>query len=164
MRGTLAAILLAGLATAGCARPAPLTHTFSSERALAEAVLGALAARDIAALQALPLSEREFREAVWPDLPASRPEANVPFDYAWRTLAQNSRGQLAETFHQHAGRRYTLIRLQFDGRQTDSGRFRVHRGSRVLVRDDAGRERQLRLFGSVLERDGRYKLFSYVAD
>ena len=84
-------VALAVLA-AGCARPRALSHTFSSEHALAERVLGALAARDIAALQALPLSEREFRMAVWPALPSSRPDVGLPTDYAWwRTDVRNRR-------------------------------------------------------------------------
>jgi hypothetical protein len=149
---------------AGCSRPPALAHTFSSEDALAERVLGALAARDITALQALPLSEGEFRDVVWPELPASRPDANVPLDYAWRTLAQNSRGHLAKTVHEHGGRRYRLLRVQFDGGSTSFRSFTVHRRARLVVRDAEGRERQLRLFGSVLERDHEFKLFSYVSE
>lgn len=159
-----AVTLLAGALAAGCARPPALSQTFSSEAALAERILGALAARDIAALQALPLSEDEFRDVVWPELPASRPEARVPLDYAWRTLAQNSRGHLHEAVHEHGGRRYRLLRVRFDGGSTPYGSFTVHRRARVVVRDAAGGERQLRLFGSVLEHDRRFKLFSFVAD
>lgn len=158
------AIALVAALAAGCSHPPALAHTFSSEHALADRVLGALAARDIAALQALPLSEREFREAVWPELPSSRPEMNVPVDYAWQTLAQNSLRHLHETMRAHGGRRYRLVDVRFDGDTTRYGAFTVRRRSRVIVRDEHGEERQLRLFGSVLERDGRFKLFSYVAD
>ncbi len=157
-------MLSIGALAAACSRPPALAHTFSSEDALAERVLGALAARDITALQALPLSEGEFRRVVWPELPASRQEANVPLDYAWRTLDQNSRGHLAETVHEHGGRRYHLVRVQFDGGSTPYRSFTVHRRARVVVRDATGEEHHLRLFGSVLERGREFKLFSYVAD
>jgi hypothetical protein len=32
------------------------------------------------------------------------------------------------------------------------------------VKDAGGNERQMRVFGSVLEKDRRYKVFSYVID
>jgi hypothetical protein len=32
------------------------------------------------------------------------------------------------------------------------------------LRDEAGEVRELKLFGSMLELDGRYKLFSFVVD
>jgi hypothetical protein len=163
MRAAGSVILVAALAC-GCSRPPALANTFSSEHALADRVLGALAARDIAALQALSLSEREFREAVWPELPSSRPEMNVPVEYAWRTLAQNSAGHLYETIRAHGGRRYDLVRVQFDRETSRYGSFTVLRGSRLIVRDERGTQLHLRLFGSILERDGRFKLFSYVAD
>jgi hypothetical protein len=34
----------------------------------------------------------------------------------------------------------------------------------LVVRDEAGAERRLRLYGSTLERDGRFKVFSFVVD
>ena len=40
----------------------------------------------------------------------------------------------------------------------------MHRESRLVVRDEHGAEMQLRFFGSVLERDGEYKVFSFVVD
>jgi hypothetical protein len=40
----------------------------------------------------------------------------------------------------------------------------VHRESVVLARFPDGSERRVRVFGSVLEQDGRYKVFSYVVD
>jgi hypothetical protein len=151
------------LATAGPERPA-LAHTFSSERALADRVLGALAARDIAALQALPLSEQEFRHIVWPELPASRPDMGMPSEYAWRTLAQNSLANLAQMLDSHGGHRYRLVDVVFDGETTRYASFTVRRKARLIVHDQRGTERHLRLFGAVVERNGRFKLFSYVAD
>jgi hypothetical protein len=157
-------LLIVVMLAQACAERPQLSHTFRSEHALAERVLGALAARDIAVLEALPLSEQEFEQVVWPDLPASRPEMNLPADYAWRTLAQNSRGYLARLLATHGGRRYRLVRIDFDGETTHYDAFVVHRKSRLVIQDEAGHERTLRLFGSVLERAGEFKLFSYVAD
>ena len=40
----------------------------------------------------------------------------------------------------------------------------VHRDARVVVRDSSGQTHRLDLFGSILERGGEFKLFSYVTD
>ena len=157
-------VLSLSLLTAACGPVPPLSSTFSSEHALADRVLEALAARDIAALQALPLSEREFREAVWPELPSSQPDANLPVDYAWGTLRQNSEAHLGRLLEAHGGREYRLVRVRFEGPATPYRTFVVRRPPLITVRDEQGVEREVRLFGSVIERPRAYKLFSYVTD
>ena len=37
--------------------------------------------------------------------------------------------------------------------------YRVHRESELTVKDADGIERQVRMFGSVIEKSGRYKVF-----
>ncbi len=158
------------LAAGGCGRPAdgdalsPLAHTFESPEAVAEAVLGALAEDDGERLLALALSGIEFRTVVWPELPSSRPERGLPFEYAWGDLHQKSTNELRRLLARAGGRRYELLEMTFDGESTPYETFTVHRDSRLKVRDPEGAERDVRLFGSVLERDGEYKLFSYVVD
>lgn len=142
----------------------PLSGTFESAEALGRAVLAGFGAGDRAALAALALSEAEFRDQVWPEMPASRPERNVPFEYAWGQLRQRSDASLTDLFARHAGRRLTLIRTGFTGETTPYQTFVVMRDSEIVARDESGREWVLRLYGSALVRDGRYKLFSFVVD
>lgn len=141
-----------------------LAYTFVSPEAAATAVVNALAARDFAGLRALALSEHEFRTVVWPELPSSRPEVNLPLAYAWGTLEQNSQVSLASMFAAHAGRVYTVVAVDFAGDTSRHETFAVHRGTQLVVRGADGSERRLALFGSLLERDGRYKIFSYVTE
>jgi hypothetical protein len=148
---------------AGCGRPAPLAHTFESAEAAAAAVLDAYARGDRARLLQLAVSEGEFRTHVWPELPAARPERNLPLAYVWSELRQKSDLGLATLLARHAGQRYSLLRLDFSGRTRYPG-FVVHRRASVEVRDDNGRERRLRLWGSMIEQAGRWKVFSYVVD
>ena len=156
------ALLFPGCATAPA--PKPLSHAFESPEALARVVLDALAARDQATLGALPLSATEFRQIVWPELPSSRPEVNLPVEYAWGDLSTKSRGHLGATLDEWGGRRLALVRLEFRGDTTAYKTFSVHRDAQLTVRTDTGEERRIRLFGSILERDGQFKLFSYVVD
>jgi hypothetical protein len=130
---------------------------------VADAVVRALDARDRAALARLALDEAEFRALVWPRLPASRKERNLPVDFVWSDLAGKSQAHLSALLAtwEPVGR---PVRIDFAGGTTDYGTFRVHRRAVVTLRDGRGRETTGRIFGSVLEKDGRFKVFSYVTD
>ena len=157
--------MLVLLALSACGRPEPLlSTTFDSPEALASAVASGLARDDKASLEALALSESDFRAHVWPVLPASRPERGLPFDYVWNDLRAKSNAHLAARLAGPSIGPITVDRVVFDGETTDYGGLVVMRKARVLVRDDRGQLRSLRLFGSVIRQDGRYKLFSYVTD
>ena len=127
-------------------------------------MLDALATRDRAALERYALTEQEFRDHVWPYLPAARPERNLPFSYVWGELRQKSLGTLSQTLRRYGGQRYHLSSVQFSGETTDYGRFRVHRAATLRVRDSAAQPLELRVCGSMIERDGAWKVFSYVVD
>ena len=164
-------VLLAVLAMAACSTPAeptrsagPLSQTFESPEALARAVLDALAKRDVDTLRQLALSESEFREHVWPELPTSRPERNVPFAYAWGQLKQHSDGSLSETVGRYGGRSLRLVKTRFAGESTTYRTFTVMRESEIIAADESGRELILNLYGSAMLKDGRYKLYSFVVD
>jgi hypothetical protein len=148
----------------GRAKAAPFEHTFSSPTDLASAVLDAIASRDRLALDALALSAREFRERVWPELPASRPERNLPLDYVWGDLHQKSQGHLGQTLAHYGGRRFALVDIEFLGETTSYPTFDVSRKAQLRVRNDQGEEQVIRLFGSILRSGAEYKVFSYVVD
>ncbi|OFW14114.1 MAG: hypothetical protein A3F70_01265 [Acidobacteria bacterium RIFCSPLOWO2_12_FULL_67_14] len=149
----------------GCRPSGPLlSQTYPSPHATAAAVLQALEQRDIATLRSLALSEQEFREHVWPELPAARPERNLPFSYGWGDLHQKSEAALAQTLVRHGGRRYQLVSVRFDGDATSYPSYRVHRETVLQVRDERGEVADVRLFGASLEKDGVWKVFSYVVD
>lgn len=159
--------LLAGIlvSAATCGRSPALEWGLDSPQAVAEAVVAALDARDRPALERLSVNEQEFRDLVWPRQPAARPERNIPWEYAWRSLAARSRYQLAGRLGEWVrGRRATVVGVTFAGETTDYGAYRVHRRSVVTLRDAAGRVETIRVFGSLIEQGGRYRVFSYVVD
>lgn len=115
-------------------------------------------------LRDLALSEQEFRDHVWPDLPAAKPERNLPFSYVWGDLRQKSQAGLAGILATHGGHRYELVGVRFDGTSTRYGTCEVHRDTVLTVRDPSGMQQDVELFGSSVEQDGRWKVFSYVVD
>jgi hypothetical protein len=160
------AILLAiGAAAPGCGRLPVLEQTFDSPEAVAQAVLRGLDARDINALKALAVTEHEFRKMVWPKLPAAKPGRNIPWDYVWNDLHGKSTMQLQARVNEWQRiDQGAVAKVEFSGEMTDYETFRVRRKSVVVLRTPAGGESRHRLFGSVIEEGGRYKVFSYVVD
>jgi hypothetical protein len=127
-------------------------------------VLGAVERRDATELRGLALSEEEFRERVWPELPAARPERNLPFSYVWGDLRQKSDASLDRTLARHGGRRYVFVSVRSAGETTNYPSYTVSRDTILRVRDETGGEMDLRLFGSTIQKDGAWKVFSYVVD
>lgn len=151
------------LAMAACAGAPPLQHTYASAPALAEALLQALHRRDRPALEALALDAREFRDHVWPYLPAARPERNLPLSYVWEDLHQKSTEALTAALARQGGRCFRLTAVRFAGR-TDYGGYRIHRRAVLRVDDGTGAVADLRICGSMIEQGGRWKVFSYVVE
>jgi hypothetical protein len=159
----LVIVLVAGVAS--CARPPPaLVGTFASPEALAREVLARLARNDQAGLQALAVTRNEFETHVWPKLPASRPERNVPMSFVWGRLKQQSDLSLAATVSRLGGHALTLQQVLFEGEATDYGTFTVRRESVLVVRTAQGTVERVKVFGSVLTMNGQHKVFSYVVD
>jgi hypothetical protein len=159
----LALVLSLGAAAIACSPVPPLAHTHESAAALASAVLDAYARKDGGTLTALALNEQEFRDQVWPELPAARPERNLPFSYVWGDLRQKSSLSLEKTLAEHGGRRYELIDVGFEG-ETRYSSYLVHRRTTIRARGDGGQPIELRVLGSMIEQDGAWKVFSYVVD
>jgi hypothetical protein len=141
-----------------------LEPTFDSPEALARAFLRALEREDGAALNTFALTEEQFRHYVWPQLPSSRPERNVSFEFGWGDLHQKSHNALLHTFSKYKGFPFEFLEIRFEDGVTDYETYLVHRDAQVKVRRSDGAEVWLDLFGSVMEHNGRYKLFSYVTD
>ncbi len=157
--GGLAFVLVTSLA---CGAP-PLTNTHDSAESLVLDVLAAFVSRDHERLLTLALSEEEFRRHVWLGLPAARPERNLPFSYVWGDLRQKSDHRLRVNLVIHGGRGYQLQRITFSGGSTEYAGFRVHRDAVLEVRNDTGITHEIRLFGSAVEIEGGWKVFSFNA-
>jgi hypothetical protein len=161
----VAMLVASSLLVAACGPRVTLSHTLDSPASVASAVVEALNRRDIAALERLAVTEDEFHHVVWPKQPAARPGRNIPWDYAWKDLAGKSRLQLrGRAAEWPADRGYTVVDISFGGDTTDYETYRIFRESQVTLRDRDGAITKTRIFGSLIEQDGRYKVFSFVVD
>ena len=160
--GVLAACLLLGLTFEfGAAERRNLEAAAGSPEELVRNFLDALADNDIRAVRRLAISKDEFITYVWPDLPAAAPERNLTPEFVWNTMNIRSLSNLGQLMDTLGGRRLKLGEIRFTGEVTEYGTFRVHRDSQLVLQDENGEIQTGRLFGSVLELDDQFKIFSF---
>lgn len=143
---------------------ADFSTTFFSVEEMTKKVMALVEKKDTAGLDALRVNEKEFKQYIWPEMPASggSTECGRLCEYAWKDLNQKSDWHLKETLARYGGKTFTLLDIRFDGDTTEYKTFKIHRYARFLVRDETGKEKGIRLMGSVIEKDNRFKLLSYV--
>ncbi|HUG44798.1 MAG TPA: hypothetical protein VMN76_11225 [Acidobacteriota bacterium] len=139
-----------------------LASSSASIRMLLERFLQALHEGDEAKLRQMALNKLEFKMYVWPHLPSSRPGTNLSADYVWEQMQPRTRAGFHRTFQDHGGRRYQLEGWSFKKGEKDYGGFVIHGDARISVFEENGEKRTLNLFGSVIEREGEFKIYSYV--
>ncbi len=100
---------------------------------------------------------------MWPELPAARPERNLPFSYVWGDLRQKSSDTLRRLLADRGGRAYEFVRVEH-GETTKYDTFVVHRDVAIVVRTAGAGEQRLRFYGSMIEKGGALKVFSYFVD
>ncbi len=155
------ALLLAGLWLAGPLRPTRLRHGASSPEELARKVLAALQEGDLRTLESLALSREEFRDFVWPELPVSNPKTHLPLAYVWGEVRWRSAARLQHLLAVLKGENFELARVAHRGPRTDYPTHRAYSDFEILLRDRTGREREYLIFGTLIEMDGVWKVYSY---
>lgn len=142
--------------------PRTLANAESSPEALTSRFLDALAADDLEAIKRLRISKEEFCGYVFPELPASKLN-NVTCDFVWSQATLKSMSGMTRMLDKNKGKRLELVSVKFAATERHET-YRVLKDPVVSVRDETGAVQELRLFGSMLEMDGQYKLFSFVVD
>ena len=137
-----------------------LTNASASEDELMTRVLEALASADATALDALRLTEEEHREILWPADPGRA--SGAPLDLAWDMLDRRSRSGVHKAIAELGGQTLTFTGVEFARGTEPRGSYVLHRGPVLHVRDASrGESLELRFLGSVIERDGQWKLVSF---
>jgi hypothetical protein len=140
-----------------------LANAQVSPEALSRNFLKALANKDMESIKALRLTKDEFCQYVFPELPSSK-MPNVTCDFVWQQATLKSLSGLSEMYPEHQGKRYEFVALRFEKGIDNYPTYKVHKETHLVVKDETGQQQELRLFGSILEMDGRYKLISFVID
>ena len=142
--------------------PRTLAAAEPSPDALARRFLDCLAKDDLEGMKALRVTEDEFCAYVFPELPASKLN-NVTCDWVWDQATLKSMAGMKRMLDGNHGRRYELVSLRFAATE-EHDTYRVLKSPVATLRDESGQVQEVRLFGSMLEMEGQYKLFSFVVD
>jgi hypothetical protein len=79
-------------------------------------------------------------------------------------LHERSDGYLHQTVAGLRDLSLTLRGVRFAGETSSYGDVTVHRDTQLVFSSADGSEKIVELFGSTIEQDGRFKVFSYVVD
>jgi hypothetical protein len=138
-----------------------LSNSFKLPQDLFDNLLLALEKKDTMALIGMMITEKEFKEWLWWEFPASRPEVNAPVDFVWGNHAQNASKGLRLALRKYGGKKLVYVSHRFEEGEDKYQTFIIHTKTRVMVADSTGAEQEIKEFGSVVEMNGRYKLLSY---
>jgi hypothetical protein len=129
-----------------------------SRDALVARFTRAAAAGDTAALRTLLVTRAEYAWLYFPDARLAKPPYGIDPGFLWLQLASNTDRDLPKAVGAVAGGGYGGHRCEGD--VAVEGPNRLHERCLVAVTRGA-RVDTLSLFGSILERDGRFKFLSY---
>lgn len=146
-----------GTATAS----AMFAPTFASLQEMTEELLDALAERDETRLRELSITRAEFDTIIWPANPNSQPPSRLTADFAWEMYRPRYERGLRWLLEAHGGIRYALKEVRFLGETEDFGDFAVHHKSLLVLDTPSGETVRARLFGAVVEQQGRFKIYGY---
>jgi hypothetical protein len=149
----------------GLIEPKQLTGGEPTREALARKFLAAVSAQDTTALGHLLISRAEFAWLVFPDHMYARPPYELDPAIFWLQIQAGSQKGLTRLLKRLGGQPLTLLLMhcQRDTLQLKAGPARLWSDCRMRYRHGAEQETH-RLFGSIVERDGRFKLFSLAND
>lgn len=141
--------------------PSTLQGGESSPERLTRALLGALQAQDTATLQRLVLSRAEFAWLYYPHTRFTRAPYELGPELLWLQMGMASEKGIVRLIRRFGGSPLRFEALTCPDSAVTEGPNSVITGCRVrfAVGDSAARD--LGLFGSLLQRDGRYKFVSY---
>jgi hypothetical protein len=138
--------------------PAALASGAESRDSLIQRYVRALEQRDTLTLEALSLTRTEFAYLYYPSSKMSSPPYELPAALMWARLQASNRKGALRALDAYGGRLLGFTGYHCPEPSTE-GENRIWAG--CLLRTTGG---ELRLFGSILERGGRYAFISLAND
>jgi hypothetical protein len=141
-----------------------LWPAFTTKEDLARAFVTAVAERDIRRLAPTLLTRAEFAWLYYPENPISRPPYELPAGIAWFELEGNSMTGVRRALASYGGRTTVFRGVSCDAHPLVQGPNRLWNRCTLALTLEDGTAASVRMFGSILERAGRFKLVSAAND
>ena len=132
-----------------------------SRDTLIRRLVAAVAARDTAALRSMVLTAREYADLVYPSSPYIHPPYEQPAALAWMQIAHPSVSGFKRLVERRGGVQLTLEGYQCAARPKREGKNTLWSDCVLRLSAPGLRSATERWFGSIIERDGQFKLVSY---
>lgn len=110
-------------------------------------------------LQALGVSEAEFRVILWPEFTQSRRATGLTWEDGWTALGNRLLAGSRQAVQDFGGGWVEFVRFEVDS-TTKYRNFTMHGRLTMVVRDDHGQLQRWRWLRAVVERRGRFKIYS----
>lgn len=125
----------------------------------------ALSRDDTSALRALTMTREEFAYLYFPESQYTRPPHLMAPDVVWMLMQRRSERGLGRLASRLGGGAATIVTHSCEPTPVEQGASRLFQDCSVgYRRAGTGSLEVRRLFGSILERDGRYKFVSFAND
>ena len=133
----------------------------SSREELVKRVVRDVAVRDSADLRALTLTAREFADLVYPSSPYTHPPYRSPPGLVWMQISQPSATGLKRLLARRGGTTFEYVDYSCQPTPEHQGANTVWTDCQVRVIGPNRETLTQRWFGSIIERDGIYKVVSF---
>jgi hypothetical protein len=140
--------------------PEALAGGAQSREELVRRYVGALEAADTAEIRRLALSRSEFGHLYYPTTRFTRPPYELSPALLWFQIESHGSRGIVRALNRYSGQRMGYVSHRCDPEPEVEGENRVWSGCLVEIERAPGDTVALRLFGQVLERDGRFKFVS----
>ena len=132
-----------------------------SREALVRRFMKSLAAGDSADLRAMALSAREFADLVYPESPYTHPPYRQSPALVWNQIENPSESGLTRLVRRLARQPLRYLDHKCDADPDRQGHNLIWTNCVVRLRSSTEPATTHRLFGSVIQRDGKFKIVSY---
>lgn len=138
-----------------------LVGASASRDALVRRFIRALAANDSTELRAMLLNGREFADLVYPESPYTHPPYHQSPALVWNQIQNPSTSGFTRLLRRLGNQPLGYVDHKCDAKPDHQGDNLIWTNCSVRVRSPDGATTNHRLFGSILQRDGRFKIVSY---
>jgi len=136
-------------------------HASASREALIRRVVRDVARADSTDVSAAAITPREFIDLVYPASPYTHPPYEQPPDLVWMQIANPSAAGYRRLLARLGGQAFVYVSHGCAGKTERQGPNTLYVDCFITVRDPSRAEIKQRWFGSIIERNGRFKILSY---
>lgn len=141
--------------------PTTLAGGEASAEQLAREFLRAVSSNDTATVRRLVVNRAEFAWLYYPHTRFTRPPYEMGPDLLWLQINEASEKGIVRLLRRYGGSSLGFEALACPDSVTPEGPNRITTGCRIRFAASDSAARTMQLFGSLLQRDGRWKFVSY---